>query len=665
MEKHFVMIDGLKLPVYSFNTIIIGSGAASLNAALQLHYRGVRNIAIITESWGAGTSNNAGSDKQTYYKLSLDPNTPDSIFDMASDLAAGGSMHGDIALCEAQHSLEAFFHLVKIGVPFPHNKYGAYPGYVTDHDPHGRATSAGPLTSSLMFSKLAQEIIEREILVFNQHEVFALLTRGMRNEKHVIGVLAFDRKGLENPYGLVAFNAVNTILGTGGPAELYLHSVYPHSQTGAHGMAFRAGAMAQNLTESQFGIASTKFRWNLSGSYQQVIPRYISTNNRGKEATEFLSEFFPDMASLCRATFLKGYQWPFEPAKIMNYGSSLIDLLVYRETVIKKRRVFIDYLHNPGNTGRLKGFSLKKLPREAAEYLGRSGAILPTPIERLAVMNAPALEIFRHHRIDLSQTPVEIAVCAQHNNGGLTGNIWWESNVHHLFPVGEVNGSHGVIRPGGSSLNAGQVGGIRAAMFIAARYKSDPPSVTRFITNTRENLQAELAQIHRIMRRKQCFSPDELMKQVKHHMSAQAGVVRQRKGMDHALGEAWKLYREASRRLCAPLPTDLPAAIKALNNCLAHAIYLEALHEYLEKGGKSRGSYLVLDPAGDKPVTALEDAWRFSLSQPSDFVSGKILQLWMEEGKVEKKWVDPHPIPLEEQWFENTWKEYRQNRIIQ
>jgi hypothetical protein len=41
------------------------------------------------------------------------------------------------------------------------------------------------------------------------------------------------------------------------------------------------------------------------------------------------------------------------------------------------------------------------------------------------------------------------------------GNHWWESvNLKHLFPVGEVNGSHGVYRPGGSALNSGQVGGL-------------------------------------------------------------------------------------------------------------------------------------------------------------------------------------------------------------
>ena len=59
-------------------------------------------------------------------------------------------------------------------------------------------------------------------------------------------------------------------------------------------------------------------------------------------------------------------------------------------------------------------------------------------------MNPAAIELYREHGIDLAREPLEIAVCAQHNNGGLAANHWWESvNIRHLFPVGEVNGSHG------------------------------------------------------------------------------------------------------------------------------------------------------------------------------------------------------------------------------
>ncbi|HBE41921.1 MAG TPA: hypothetical protein DDW27_12080 [Bacteroidales bacterium] len=82
---------------------------------------------------------------------------------------------------------------------------------------------------------------------------------------------------------------------------MYEDSVYPLSQTGSPGMAYRAGASGQNLTESQFGIASLRFRGNLSGSYQQVIPRYFSTDSSGKDESEFLNCHFKSYRDLCSA----------------------------------------------------------------------------------------------------------------------------------------------------------------------------------------------------------------------------------------------------------------------------------------------------------------------------------------------------------------------------
>ncbi|MCX6223371.1 MAG: FAD-binding protein, partial [Bacteroidia bacterium] len=254
---------------HKVNTLIIGSGAAALNAALCLWESGVRDIVIATEQWGGGTSNNAGSDKQTYYKLSLDPSVPDSAFEMAADLSRGGAMHGDIALCEAQHSLQAFYNLVRLGVPFPHNQYGSYPGYKTDHDPRARATSAGPLTSHLMFQCLARKVKEYGIMVHDGIVVVELLTRQAPEGMEITGAIGIDNARTAEPgHGMVVYHAINVILATGGPAGIYRDSVYPLSQTGSIGMALKAGAKAQNLSISQFGIASVKFRWNLSGSYQ-------------------------------------------------------------------------------------------------------------------------------------------------------------------------------------------------------------------------------------------------------------------------------------------------------------------------------------------------------------------------------------------------------------
>jgi len=668
MTKGHVSIRGARLPLYSLNTLIIGSGAASLNAAVRLHEFGQTDIAVATERFGGGTSRNAGSDKQTYYKLSLAGSEPDSPRRMAEDLFAGGSMHGDIALCEALGSVQAFFHLVGLGVPFPHDRFGAFAGYKTDHDPRQRATSAGPLTSRLMFEALAREAKRRGIPTLDGLQVVSLLTAGQGGARRVIGALAIDRRGDDHRRPLfVVFNAVNIILGTGGPGGMYRASVYPEDQCGSHGLAFAAGAVAHNLTESQYGLASVKFRWNLSGTYQQVVPRYISTDSRGGDEREFLNEHFPDMGRLATAIFLKGYQWPFDPRKAAGYGSSLIDLLVYRETVVKGRRVFLDYRRNPSGAGRLQDFEPSLLGPEAASYLERSGARQATPIARLRHMNRPAIDLFLRHGIDLAREPLEAAVCAQHNNGGFKGDVWWESNVRHLFPVGEVNGTHGVYRPGGSALNAGQVGSFRAALFIARRYGQKPPSAASFVRASRGQTEAVLEAAARMARpaRNGAALLREGLSEIRERMSASAAHVRRPEDVRRETERAWDLARRLPRDLAGLAARDMPAAFRLLDLALTHAMYLTALEEYIQQGGKSRGSYLVLDAAGEKPCPTLEDAWRFTLSKPDDPVNRRILEVRLDpRSRPRVAWTDIRPIPAADDWFENVWAAYRADGVV-
>jgi succinate dehydrogenase/fumarate reductase flavoprotein subunit len=665
MKTGRAVVGGRHFRVHSLNTLIIGSGAAGLNAAVRLHEHGQTDIAIVTDRFGGGTSANSGSDKQTYYKLSLAGDLPDSAFDMARDLAAGGSVHGDIAMAEAQGSAEAFFHLVGLGVPFPHDRYGAYVGYKTDHDPRQRATSAGPLTSKLMFEALAGEVRRRRIRIFDGHEVIAILTAGRGAAKRSIGALALDAGNLGGPdRGFVLFNAVNVVVATGGPGGMYEHSVYPEGQTGSHGMLFEAGAVAHNLTESQFGLASVKFRWNVSGTYQQVVPRYVSTNASGGDEREFLNDFFPDMGALATAVFLKGYQWPFDPRKTVEGGSSLIDVLVYDETVVKGRRVFLDFRRDPEGDARLASFDPGQLGVEAREYLRRSDALMATPIARLERMNAPAIDLYRSHGIDLAREPLEIAVCAQHNNGGFRGSIWWASNIRGLFPVGEVCGTHGVTRPGGSALNAGQVGSARAALFIARRRAGRPPGGAEFARAARAAV-LEKRDLARAMLGGGGMKPEECLAELRRRMSASAAVIRDPEAVRIATKQAHELWLRARHEMRVSSPRDLPRGFKALDLALTHAVYLEALSEYLARGGKSRGSYLVPDANGQPPHPLLGGRWAFSLAGPEDFVAANILEVRLDgRGQVHKKWVPVRPVPRPEGWFETVWEDYRKDRIV-
>ena len=111
---------------------------------------------------------------------------------------------------------------------------------------------------------------------------------------------------------LLLIRCTNVVYATGGPAMLYANSVFPHGQWGASGAGYRAGVIGKNVTEWQFGLASLRPRWNVSGTYMQVVPRFISTEPDGSDPREFLLDAIPDRGRLASLIFLKGYQWPFD-----------------------------------------------------------------------------------------------------------------------------------------------------------------------------------------------------------------------------------------------------------------------------------------------------------------------------------------------------------------
>jgi succinate dehydrogenase/fumarate reductase flavoprotein subunit len=655
MENEIIQISGFNISCYRINTLVIGSGAASLNAAVSLHLSGQKDIIIATSLWGGGTSNNAGSDKQTYYKLSLSGEKADSVSEMAKDLFDGKCMHGDIALCEAQGSVQSFMNLVRLGVPFPHDKYGAFAGYKTDFDPRSRATSVGPYTSRKMFEALAREVKKQKIKILNHHQVISLITD--RNGTRVTGALAINTRKKDPENAFVLFNAENIILGTGGPAGIYETSVYPQSQNGSTGMAFRAGSTGQNLTESQFGIASVKFRWNLSGSYQQAVPRYISTDKKGNNIREFLNDYFPDIKTLTKAIFLKGYQWPFDPGKIAGYGSSLIDLLVFMEIIGKGRKVFLDYTKNP-SIGDSENFSSENLDPEVYDYLANSGALKITPLERLIALNAPAYSLYKENGIDLSSELLQIAVCVQHNNGGLKANIWWESDLKHLFPVGEANGSHGVYRPGGSALNSGQVGSLRAAQFISKLYTQQPPDTQIYIQETKEQIDSDLALAKKWLTSGISGKNRKYSREIKNRMSEAGGIIRDINKVTTASSEAADMLNHLDEKIGAQTVRELAESFMVRDNCLTHYVYLEAIKAYLAEGGRSRGSYLVI--TGEKNRHLFDP----DLCNYDRDIEKNILEIGFKNSGIVRKLVEVREIPKQNLWFETVWKDYLEDNYI-
>jgi len=213
MRRSVLSIGRRRLPLISLNTLVVGSGAAALNAAVSLHALGQPDVAVATEGFGRGTTFNTGSDKQTYYKIGLAASRPET---RRSKWPATSS---PAAACTAtlpwprRPDRPGLFSAWSSWGSLSHDRMGAFIGYKTDHDPRERATSAGPLTSQLMGRALAAELKRRRIRVFDRHPVVSLLTASADGIPRVIGAAALDESRLARGEGaFVIFNAVNVVL---------------------------------------------------------------------------------------------------------------------------------------------------------------------------------------------------------------------------------------------------------------------------------------------------------------------------------------------------------------------------------------------------------------------------------------------------------------------
>ena len=625
--------------VYVVETLVVGTGASGLNAADLLYKGGAKDIAIITEGIKSGTSRNTGSDKQTYYKLSLSGDDKDSVRDLAQNLFNGGCVDGDVALVEASLSTPSFLRLVELGVPFPTNRYGEYVGYKTDHDPHRRATSAGPYTSRFMTERLETEVIKDGIEILDGYQLVRILTSG----DEVRGAVFIERKNGKP----IVILCRNLILATGGPAGIYSLSVYPLSQYVATGVALECGAMGKNLTEWQYGLASLKPRWNVSGSYMQVLPRFVSIDEDGNEY-DFLSDYIYTRPEMLSRVFLKGYQWPFDVRKLEN-GSSIVDILCLLESE-KGRKVYLDFMHNPD----FAPIPWSELSDDARSYLEASGATEDTPIKRLKKLNLPAYDFYLDKGVDLEKEYLEIGLCAQHNNGGLSINTWWESNIKGLFPVGECAASHGVYRPGGSALNAGQCGSKRAVTWVLEKATGgwSPLGVEEECVKEIEEMVSSSLSGE--------FDADSVYDEVRRVMSISGSALRNYEDMKKALAII-DSYLSSFSKIKAKSEGRIWNLFQLRNALITEKVYLSSMIETAEKRIGSRGSAIYTDDEGNIHPKNLDDRFKYTLEKEGERLIQEVIY---KNGEVEFSYRKPRPIPLDDDFFENVWREYRKNKNI-
>lgn len=607
-----------KLYKEKYDAIVVGSGAAGFNSANRLFENGIKDVVIITEDVNLGTSRNAGSDKQTYYKLSLESSYPDSIDKMAEVYHSGMHMHGDIAKVESSESVRAFMNLVELGVEFPFNEYGEYIGYKTDHDPNKRATSAGPYTSKQMTEKLEKRSRDYGIQILNHYKVIKIFTSNGEFD----GLLCLHKED----YYLI--KSKNIIYATGGPANLYFNTVYPNGQKGSTGIALDAGVKGMNLTHFQYGMSSIKPKWNVSGTYMQVMPRFYSLDEDGNEY-DFLADYYNDFKVLLKNIFLKGYQWPFDVKKIN--GSSMVDYLVYKEEVYKNRRVFLDFRDNPS----FKEIPFDDLDDEVKDYILTNDARLEKPIDRLLKMNKKAYDLYIDHGVDLKKESLEISVCAQHNNGGLYIDKDYQTNIKGFYAAGEVAGSHGIYRPGGSALNAGQVGSKRASENIKIAKKDF--SNKEFEKEARDFIEKFLNLIG------EESNIIDLIENYQEQMTSYAAAFRNIKEIEKLIERRKKTYKNFFD-LVKVKSHEIIKAFELFDIVVGQLVYLEAMKDYYDHIKARIGGSIYFED-------------KIDFTSHGEFLN-EVQVTGFKDGKTSFDWEEVRPIPSVNQPYELQWNEY-------
>jgi succinate dehydrogenase/fumarate reductase flavoprotein subunit len=390
------------------------------------------------------------------------------------------------------------------------------------------------------------------------------------------------------------------------------------------------------------------------------MPYVFSLDHRGRESN-FLANSYRTTRELASNIFRKGYQWPFHATRMLDFGSSLFDLAVFRETRAG-RKVFMDFNRNPLAVPGDADFALESLDADVRAYLQNSGALLEKPIDRLRKMNPLSIELYKRYKYDITQDPLEFAINNQHMNGGLAVNTWGETSLRGCYAIGEAAGTHGVTRPGGAALNAGQVFGTRCAEHIAAK-RNDmsvfPPE--------RDLIETGLRDVLAVIRSDSPIRVEAIRSDVQRRMSDHAGIVCTAGDVQTSLTDASALNREIRQRGVAfDSAYEAARALQWRQMAIVSEAVLAALSFYVKRGGGSRGARTICSPNGDQVPLArtgpLEE-FRFCSERVEDRAEQILIRLEGDKFICSTRSVRRHDRS-QRPFFERDWPDFLTGAIF-
>ena len=412
------------------DVLIIGGGGAASRAAVEADSHSAETVIVCKGRYGvSGCTPNSASEWMAYGAALGLADPRDSCEAHFRDIVETGAYVCDQELARiiAYEAPRRFHELVEWGVDFLKDSDGRFRQFMSDGATYARACGTGADTGKQIMDALKKVVEERGIRVVEDMMVVDLV----KSSGAVVGAVGVDVNTLET----TTFHAKSTVLATGGPGELFTHSVFPSGMTGdGYAMALRAGACLVNMEFMQIGPCIVKpFKFDVGGILWRLSPKLLN-----KEGEAYLTRYLPAGLTVEEVYRLKSVTFPFT----MRNASGYIDVANYTEI-----------MEGRGTDNNCVYFDLSHIRRETLE----EKASIP-------------LRFFLEKGVDIREKPLEIAPAVQHMNGGVLINEMGETEVAGLYAAGEVaGGQHGADRPGGNSLADCQVFGARAGRYAAER----------------------------------------------------------------------------------------------------------------------------------------------------------------------------------------------------
>jgi succinate dehydrogenase / fumarate reductase, flavoprotein subunit len=466
------------------DVLVVGSGAAGLRTAIELHSLGIDCLVIGKCKMGnAHTSQATGGINAALGTL----DRKDHWLIHAADTLKEGQFLADQKTIEilCREAPRAIRDLEEYGMRFHREKDGRITQRFFGAQLYRRACFFGDETGKELLRSLIAEAKKRDIKFHDNVYITKILKKG----KRAVGLFGIDlRTGKFH-----TFKAKAIVLAMGGFSRVYRRSssrLFENTGDGAS-LAFNAGAELIDMELVQFHPTGMVWPRDAEGIL-------VTESVRGEGGKLYNGKGRRFMLKYPRAEL-----GPRDEVARAIYDE------IRRGRGTKHKGVWLDISHRP------KKYIINRLPKMFKQFK-------------------------QYLNIDISKQRMEVAPTSHYTMGGVRVNFpSMQTKVKGLFAVGEIiGGTHGGNRLGGNSLLECIVFGRHAGQAVAKFVKQNG-----FENISDDKVEAEKAKIKSLLGKK--GNPEIMREEIQEIMWKYAGILRNKKGLETALRKINKLKNKS------------------------------------------------------------------------------------------------------------------------